>query len=80
MFVATFFLASVIGAFSYFATLTEVPIVQALQQLGMAKGPTLALLMSGNSISLPSMIGISKLMGKRRDFMYFGLVVFFSAI
>lgn len=73
-------LASVIGAFSYFATLTEVPIVQALQQLGMAKGPTLALLMAGNSISLPSIIVITKLIGKRRAFVYFGLVVFFSAI
>ncbi|ODN29889.1 permease [Fervidobacterium thailandense] len=73
-------LASIIGAFTYFATLTEVPIVQALQQLGMAKGPTLALLMAGNSISLPSMIVITKLIGKRRAFVYFGLVVFFSAI
>lgn len=72
--------ASVIGALMYFATLTEVPIVQALTQLGMAKGPTLALLMAGNSLSLPSMIVITKLLGKKKAFTYFALVVLFSTI
>jgi len=72
--------ASVIGAFMYFATLTEVPIVQALRELGMAKGPTLALLMAGNSLSLPSMIVITKLLGKKKAFTYFFLVVLFSTI
>lgn len=72
--------ASVIGAFMYFATLTEVPIVQALRELGMAKGPTLALLMAGNSLSLPSMIVITKLLGKKKAFTYFALVVLFSTI
>lgn len=72
--------ASVIGALMYFATLTEVPIVQALTQLGMAKGPTLALLMAGNSLSLPSMIVITKLLGKKKAFAYFGLVILFSTV
>jgi hypothetical protein len=72
--------ASVIGMLMYFATLTEVPIVQALQELGMAKGPTLALLMAGNSLSLPSMIVITKLFGKKKAFTYFGLVVVFSTL
>jgi len=64
----------------YFATLTEVPIVQALTELGMGKGPTLALLMAGNSLSLPSMIVITKLFGKKKAFTYFSLVVIFSTI
>jgi len=76
---STFF-ASIIGMFMYFATLTEVPIVQALTELGMAKGPTLALLMAGNSLSLPSMIVITKLFGKKKAFTYFSLVVIFSTI
>lgn len=46
----------------------------------MAKGPTLALLMAGNSLSLPSMIVITKLLGKRKAFTYFGLVVGFSTL
>lgn len=74
------FVASIIGMFMYFATLTEVPIVQALTELGMAKGPTLALLMAGNSLSLPSMIVITKLFGKKKAFTYFSLVVVFSTI
>ncbi|MBZ4650877.1 permease [Thermosipho sp. (in: thermotogales)] len=72
--------ASIIGMFMYFATLTEVPIVQALRELGMAKGPTLALLMAGNSLSLPSMIVITRLFGKKKAFTYFTLVVIFSTI
>lgn len=78
-FVCTFF-ASVIGALMYFATLTEVPIVQALTKLGMAKGPTLSLLMAGNTLSLPSMIVITKLLGRKKAFTYFALVVAFSTI
>jgi hypothetical protein len=72
--------ASVIGMFMYFATLTEVPIVQALMNLGMAKGPTLSLLMAGNSLSLPSMIVITKLFGRKKAFTYFALVVIFSTV
>lgn len=72
--------ASVVGALTYFATLTEVPIVQALRSLGMADGPTLSLLMSGNSLSLPSMLVIVGLLGRRRAFVYFALVVIASAL
>jgi hypothetical protein len=72
--------AAVIGTLMYFATLTEVPIVQALRELGMAKGPTLALLMAGNSLSLPSMIVITKLLGRKKAFTYFGLVVVLSTL
>ena len=72
--------ASVFGAVMYFATLTEVPIVQSLMSLGMGKGPALALFMAGNSLSLPSMIVITKLLGKKKAFTYFGLVVAFATI
>jgi len=68
-------LASVIGAFSYFATLTEVPIVKALTDLGMAKGPSLALLLAGPSLSLPNMIVISRIMGLKKALTYIMLVV-----
>ncbi|MEN3043318.1 MAG: permease [Fervidobacterium sp.] len=74
------FVAALIGALMYFATLTEIPIVQALTELGMAKGPTLSLLMAGNTLSLPSMIVITKLLGKKKAFTYFCLVVCFSTL
>lgn len=73
-------LASVFGAFMYFATLTEVPIVNSFMALGMLKGPATALLLAGPSLSLPSMIVISKLMGVKKAFTYFGLVIVLSAI
>ncbi len=72
--------ASVFGMFMYFATLTEVPVVSSLMSLGMGEGPALALLMAGNSLSLPSMIVITKLLGKKKAFTYFALVVLMSAI
>ncbi|MFN4189805.1 MAG: permease [Pseudothermotoga sp.] len=77
--ISTFF-ASIIGSLIYFATLTEVPIIQALKELGMADGPTLSLLMAGNTLSLPSMIVITKLLGRKKAFTYFALVVGFSTI
>ena len=60
------FLASLIGAFWYFATLTEVPITQALMRMGMDKGPALALLLAGPALSLPSMIVIGRVMGWKK--------------
>lgn len=72
--------ASVFGAFMYFATLTEVPIVQSLMSLGMGKGPALALFMAGNSLSLPSMIVITRLLGRKKAFTYFGLVIVFATL
>lgn len=74
------FFASVIGAFMYFATLTEVPIIQGLIASGMGKGPALALLLSGPSLSLPSMLVIQKIMGTQKTVVYTVLVIVFSTI
>jgi len=71
-------IASVIGAFMYFATLTEVPIVQALVAKGMGTGPSLALLLAGPSLSLPSMLVIDKVLGHKRTIAYVALVIIFS--
>ncbi len=73
-------LASLFGAFMYFSTLTEVPIVRALMDLGMGKGPVLALLLAGPSLSLPSMIVLCRVMGLARTFVYVVLVVVLSTI
>jgi hypothetical protein len=73
-------LASVFGALMYFATLTEVPIVKAFLDLGMDKGPALALLLAGPALSLPSMLVIRKIMGNKRAFTYIGLVVLSSTL
>ncbi len=74
------FFASIVGAFMYFATLTEVPIVQGLLAAGMGKGPALALLLAGPSLSLPSMLVIQKVMGTQKTIVYVTLVVIFSTI
>lgn len=71
--------AAVFGAFMYFATLTEVPIVNSFTALGMLKGPATALLLAGPSLSLPNMIVISRVMGVKKTLTYIGLVVAFSA-
>jgi uncharacterized membrane protein YraQ (UPF0718 family) len=73
-------LASVFGALMYFATLTEVPIMQGLIGAGMAKGPALALLLSGPSLSLPSILVIASELGWRKTGAYVGLVVVFSTL
>jgi hypothetical protein len=73
-------LASVVGAFMYFATLTEVPIVQGLLGSGMGKGPALALLLAGPALSLPSMIVIRSILGTKKSFVYFVLVIGLSTI
>ena len=74
------FFASIFGAFMYFATLTEVPIIQSLMSLGMGKGPALALFLAGYSLSLPNMIVLSKLMGIKKAFTYFFLIIVYSAL
>ncbi|MBM3324277.1 MAG: permease [Calditrichaeota bacterium] len=74
------FLASVFGVFMYFSTLTEVPIVRALMDLGMGKGPVLALLLAGPSLSLPNMIVLCRVMGFLRTMAYAALVVLLSTI
>lgn len=72
--------ASVFGAFMYFATLTEVPIVQGLMGAGMGKGPALALLLAGPALSLPSMIVIRSILGTKKAFVYILLVVIMATI
>ncbi len=76
-FLANFF-ASVVGAFMYFATLTEVPIVQGLLGSGMGKGPALALLLAGPALSLPSMIVIRSILGTKKAFVFIAYVMMLS--
>lgn len=71
-------IASVIGAFMYFATLTEIPIIQGLLGAGMGKGPALALLLAGPALSLPSMVVIMKTIGFKKTFIYVSLVIVMS--
>jgi hypothetical protein len=73
-------IASVFGAFMYFSTLTEIPIIQALMAKGMAAGPALALLLAGPSLSLPSMLVIRKIIGTKKTAAYIGLVILYSTI
>ena len=68
-------IASVFGALMYFATLTEVPIIKAFTELGMGKGPALALLLAGPALSLPNMLAVRTIMGTKRPLVYVGLVV-----
>ena len=72
------FFASLSGAFMYFATLTEVPILQGLLGAGMGKGPALALLLAGPALSLPSMLVINSILGLRKTVVYVALVVLLS--
>jgi uncharacterized membrane protein YraQ (UPF0718 family) len=74
------FFASIVGAFMYFATLTEVPILQGLMSAGMGKGPALALLLAGPSLSLPNMLVIRGVMGTQKTLVYTGLVVVMATI
>ena len=70
--------ASVVGALMYFATLTEVPILQGLLGSGMGQGPALALLLAGPALSLPSMIVMRSIMGTKKTAVYIALVVVMS--
>lgn len=72
--------ASVSGALMYFATLTEVPILQGLTGSGMGSGPALALLLSGPALSLPSMLVLKSIIGSRRTLAYIVLVVVLSTV
>jgi uncharacterized protein len=71
--------AAVAGAFMYFATLTEVPILQGLMGNGMGKGPALTLLLAGPALSLPSILVIRSLMGTRKTLVFLTLVVVMAA-
>lgn len=74
------FFASFTGAFMYFATLTEVPIIQGLLASGMGKGPALALLLAGPSLSLPNMLVIRGVMGTKKTIVYVVLVIIMATI
>jgi len=74
------FIASFVGALMYFATLTEVPIIRAFIDLGMGKGPALALLLAGPALSLPNMLVIRSIMGTKRTLTYIALVVVFATL
>lgn len=72
--------ASVAGAFMYFATLTEVPILQGLMESGMGRGPALALLLAGPALSLPNMLVIRSVMGTKKTLAFVSLVVIMATI
>jgi uncharacterized membrane protein YraQ (UPF0718 family) len=78
-FFANFF-SSVVGAFMYFATLTEVPILQGLIGSGMGKGPALALLLAGPALSLPNMLVIRRAIGTQKTIIFVCLVVIMATI
>jgi len=77
---ASNFFASVAGAFMYFATLTEVPILQGLMANGMGKGPALALLLAGPALSLPNMLVIRQVIGTKKTVVYVSLVVVMATV
>ena len=72
--------AAVVGAFMYFATLTEVPILEGLIKSGMGKGPALALLLAGPALSLPSMLVIRSVLGTKKTVVFVGLVIGLSTV
>jgi uncharacterized protein len=72
--------SSVIGCLMYFATLTEVPILETLMRSGMATGPALALLLAGPALSLPSILVIRSILGNVKTAVFVGLVVLMSAV
>ncbi len=74
------FFASFTGAFMYFATLTEVPIIQGLLASGMGKGPALALLLAGPSLSLPNMLVIHGVMGTKKTVIFVSLVIVMATL
>ncbi|MGB5528924.1 MAG: permease, partial [Ignavibacteriaceae bacterium] len=74
------FFASITGAFMYFATLTEIPILQGLINSGMGKGPALALLLAGPALSLPNMLVIRGVIGTQKTLVYVTLVVVMATI
>ncbi len=73
-------LASIFGALMYFCTLTEVPIVQMFVSKGMGSGPSLALLLAGPSLSLPSMLVLNRVLGAKKTIAYALFVILFSAL
>jgi hypothetical protein len=72
--------ASLVGALFYFSTLTEVPIVRGLMNLGMNPGPALALLLAGPAVSIPNLLVINRIMGFKKTAVYFVLVVIMATL
>jgi hypothetical protein len=72
--------AAVAGALMYFATLTEIPVIQGLLGSGMGKGPALALLLAGPALSLPNMLVIRSILGTRKTLAFVGLTVGLSTV
>lgn len=73
-------ISAIFGAFMYFSTLTEIPILQALIAKGMNQGPALALLLAGPSLSLPNMLVLRKILGNKKTAVYVLLVIFYSTL
>jgi uncharacterized membrane protein YraQ (UPF0718 family) len=73
-------IGSVVGALFYFATLTEVPITQALMEHGMAPGPALALLLAGPALSLPNMLVLFKVMGVKKTLAFSLIIIVVATI
>ena len=73
-------IASVVGCLFYFATLTEIPILEALMAHGMARGPALALLLAGPALSIPSLLVIRSIIGNRKTVVFTALVVGMATI
>ena len=74
------FFASVVAAFMYFATLTEVPILQGLMGSGMGKGPALALLLAGPALSLPNMLVIRSVLGTKKTIAFVSIIVILATL
>lgn len=74
------FLATLLGATTYFATLTEAPFVDTLMKLGMGKGPALALLLTGPGISLPNWIAVGKVLGWKKAMVYVPVIIFSGTV
>ena len=74
------FFAAIAGAFMYFATLTEVPILQGLIGNGMGQGPALALLLAGPALSLPNMLVIRSIIGTKKTAVFVALVVVMATL
>ncbi|MBM3701776.1 MAG: permease [Actinobacteria bacterium] len=74
------FLATMIGAISYFATMTEAPFVDTLMKLGMGKGPALALLLTGPGLSLPNWLAIARVFGVKKALVYVPIIVILGTL
>ncbi len=74
------FLATLLGAFSYFATMTEAPFVDTFMHMGMGKGPALALLLAGPGISLPNWLAIAKVFGLKKALVYVPTIIVLGTI